>query len=145
MATPISFRNATVGISADGSNWTDISGFANKVEVSAGDRPAEEVFVFANDYPALTPGKRKALEVKITALYTEGVADLFETTRTAYENATNMYVRWAAKGTAGGNFLFTCDPGIVTIPVYPTGEAHPGTAVTVVLSTKVPRITKSVQ
>ena len=143
MATPISFRNATVEVSTDGSTWTDVSGYSNKVEVSAGDRPAEEVFVFAQDYPYITPGKRKAEELKITFLYTEGVSDVFETIRAAYENATNTYIRWTAKGKTTGNFLFTCDPGIVTMPVFPTGEAHPGTAVTVVLTQKSPRIAKS--
>lgn len=140
----MSFRNAKIEISTNGTTWTDISGFANEISLSGGDRQLGEAFTFDGDTPIIVVGKRSTLDVTVKALYTEGSNDPFEIVRAAYEGGTNLYVRWSPKGGSTGAFIYTSDAGYVQNAPYPVGSASSADAVLLEFTVKTPRITKSV-
>lgn len=121
-----SAKAAVVEFSTNGSSWTDCSGFANKVDVSGGDRDAGETLTFDGDTPILTRGKRKATKVSVQIVYTEGASDLFKTALSAHQNGTELYFRWSVKAATTGNFRYTTSAGVVTSALFPgidTGDA----------------------
>lgn len=140
----ISFANCKIELSANGSAWTDVSGFANSVSVDGGERAVSEFFTMDGDTPILTSGKRSSLEVNIKAVYTEAGSDPYAMAIAAYEGNTNLYARWSPKGGLSTNFQFTTGKGIVVAPVYPQGAADSADAVQIEVQLKVPTITKSV-
>ena len=140
----ISFKNVKVEVSTDGTTWTDISGFANSVEIGGGDRQTGEVYTFDGDTAIITTGKREPLEITVKAVYTEGANDPFEVVRAAYEGGTSLYVRWSPKGGTTGDFQFESDAGYVTNAIYPQGEAGSGDPVVVEFTVKTPKVTKGV-
>ena len=100
-------RAATVGVSSDGSSWTDISGFAMSVTGQSQDRMSGEVYTFDGDTAIIGAGKREPEEIEISYVYTEGGSDPFEVIRAVFENATAYYFRWTVKAATTGNFRFT--------------------------------------
>lgn len=140
----LSFKEVEVGISTNGSSWTDTSGFAASVEIGGGDRQTGEVYTFDGDTAIITSGKREPLEVTIKVVYTEGGSDPFEVVRAAYEAGSSLYVRWSPKGGETGEFMFTSSAGVVTNAPYPTGEAGSGDPTMIEFTVKVASITKSV-
>ncbi len=134
-------RNCKVEISTNGTNWQNISGYANSIEVSGGERQSGEVFTFDGDTAIITVGKREPLEVTVRVVYDESTSGPFETVRNAYENGTSLHVRWAPRGGTTGHFLFTADPGPVTSIKYPSGEVS-GDPIMVEFTVKTPKITK---
>ena len=139
----MSFKDCKIETSANGSSWTDISGFANSLDVSGGERKLEETFTYSGDVPILTAGKRGALEVKVKAVYTEGASDPTEVVRAAYEGGTSLYVRWSPKGGTTGQFQYATAAGKVTTPVYPKGDAESAAAVMIEFTLKTPSVTKA--
>lgn len=98
--------------------FVDISGQANGVEVSGGERAVGEAFTADTDTPIITIGKRGGVEVKVNALYTEVTTEAYTLAKTAYEAGSALYVRWAPKGNTSGNILYTTDAAYVTAPPY---------------------------
>jgi len=140
----ISFKDAKIEISANGSSWTDMSGFSNKVEVGGGERQSAEFFTALGDTPILTIGKRGTFEITSNVVYTEGGGEPSEMVRAAYENATNLYLRWSPKGGTSGQFMFTSGPGYVLSPSYPGGDASTPDVIAIEFTLKTLSITKSV-
>jgi hypothetical protein len=140
----ITFRGCKIEISTNGTNWTDISGWFNKIEVGGGERNIGEFFTADGDTPILGAGKRAALELTVAVVYTEGGGDPFSVLLTAFESAGPLYVRWSPKGGAAGQNMYTTSAGYVTTPVYPGGEVEPGDVIPVEFTHKVATITKSV-
>ncbi len=140
----ISFRDCKIEISPNGTTWTDISGFANALEIGGGERQVGEMFTFDGDTAIIRGGKRNPLEITVKAVYTEGTNDPYETVRAAYEAGSNLYVRWSPKGGQNGEFQFASDAGIVTDAPYPGGEAESGDVVLFEFTIKTPKVTKSV-
>lgn len=138
----ISFKNCKVEISTNGTTWTDISGFANSIEVSGGDRQTGETYTFDGDTAIIAVGKREPWEITLKVVYTEGVNEPFEVVRAAYESGTSLYVRWSPKGGASGSFQYTSAAGVVTAVTYPSGEAGSGDPLLVEFTVKVPGIVK---
>jgi len=139
-----SFKEVEVGISTNGSSWTDISGFAAGVSAGGGDRQTGEVYTFDGDTAIITSGKREPLEVTVKAVYTEGGSDPFEVIRAAYEAGSSLYVRWSPKGGDASEFMFTSAVGVVTNAPYPVGESGSGDPTMFEFTVKVASITKSV-
>ncbi len=130
-------------VSTNGTTWTDISGFANSIEVSGGERQIGEAYTFDGDTALLTSGKREPVEVTVRVVYTEGTSEPFEVVRAAYEDGSSVYVRWSPKGGSAGNFQFTTAAGLVSSLTYPAGEVG-GDPVMVEFTVKTPGISKSV-
>lgn len=140
----VSFRNCKIEISQNGTTWTDISGWANSVSIEGGERMVGEFFTLDGDTPILTPGKRGSFDLTTKVVYTEGASDPYEVFRQVYEGGSDIYVRWAPKGGAPGNFQFTSDKCIVTTPAYPSGEASSADAISFEFKLKCLTITKGV-
>lgn len=140
----LSARNATIEISNDGATWSDISGFANSVEPSGGNRQTGEAYTLDGDTAIITSGKREPLEIQVNIVYTEGTTDPFETVRAAYEAGTNLYVRWAPKGGQSGEFRFTADAGPLAEFQYPVTTASEAAPIMAGFKVKTAKVTKAV-
>ena len=119
----ISFKDAHIEISDDDVTYTDISGYSNKVEIGGGERMSGEFFTADGDTPILTVGKRGSFDIGANVLYSEGAQAPYLTIKDAYENATQIYLRWAPAGNTVGNKRYTAGPGYILSPVYPAGDA----------------------
>ena len=139
----LSWANCKIELSANGSAWTDVSGFANSVSVDGGERAISEFFTSDGNTPILTAGKRSSLEVTVKAVYTEAGSDPYAMAIAAYEGNTALYVRWSPKGGLSTNFQFTTALGHVLKPVYPTGAADSADAIAIEVAIKTATITKS--
>lgn len=138
----MSGRNCYIALSTGGTSFTDISGFANAVEIDGGERQTGSVHTADTDYPIITPGKRDAITVKVKAVYTEGATDPYTVVKTAYEAASALYVKWAPKGNTSGNIAFTSASGIVkTAPYANVSDVADGKALMVEFDVEVPYIT----
>ena len=135
-----SWANCVVSLSANGSAWTDVSGFTNSVKVSGGERAVSEFFTVDGDTPILTRGKRSALEITLAAVYTELGTDPYAMATTAYEGGSLLYIKWVPKV---GGFTFTSGGGYCTKPLYPSGAADSSDALPVEVTIKVATVTKT--
>lgn len=138
----LSFRDCKIEISTNGTAWNDASGFSNTVTIAGGDRLTAESFTADGEYPIVTTSKRTSMDVTMRCLYTEGGSDPYETLRQAYENGTDLYLRWSPKGGTTGDFQFTTPAGIVMSPMYPTGDAGVPDAIAIEVTIKIPYVTK---
>jgi hypothetical protein len=139
----LSAKNAVIEVSTNGSSWTDISGFANKVDPGDQTREVGDAYTFDGDTAIITAGKRKPLDLKCSVLYTEGASDPFETVRTAYEAGTALYLRFTPKAATTGNFRFTSDTGLVTKFGYPPLEPEKGEPIVIDFTLETPKVTKA--
>ncbi len=141
----VSARNCYIGISTNGSSWTDVSGFANSVKPDGGKRETGDAYTADGDTPIVTAGKRKPIQLKVKVLYTEGASDPFEVVRAAYEAASALYVRYAPKGNTSTYFMYTSQSGIVTDAPYPNiVNVEDGKALALEFTLETPYVTKSV-
>jgi len=127
MTTGYTFRNAKIEISVDGgSNWTDISGQSNALTPSGGDREVGTFFDASNDYPTLGAGKRGELEIDLRVKYGETAGQGYNILESAYENATEVMIRWSPRGGSSGQVMYTSDAGYVKTHQYPGQEVESG-------------------
>lgn len=139
----LSWANAVIKLSTDGTTWTDVSGYANSVSVDGGERATSEFFTVDGDTPIVTAGKRGFLNITVKAVYTEEGSDAYAMGMAAYENNTPLYLQWIPKGTGAGAFVFTTSVGRVTKPIYPQGAADSADAIQFELGISCGKITKS--
>ena len=139
----VSAKDMYVGVSTDGTTFTDVSGWANAVEVSDGERKTGGYFTFDGDTEGLTRGKRSKLKIKVNIIYTEGGADPYATAKAAYENNTPLYVRWSPKGNTTGNKRYTTSAGAVTDPPYGGGEAEEADPIMLEVNVEASSLTES--
>lgn len=125
-AGAMSFRNAVVEYSTNGTTWNDFSGIATGVEVSGGDRAQGEAYTGDADTAIVTIGKREPLQIGINVVYSEATGDHYVNLENAYINGTPIRVRWAPRGSATGNFRYTSDTGYITAFAPPGGEYESG-------------------
>lgn len=93
----LSSKNGVVEYSLDGSTFVIISGTANSVTVSGGDRKAGEAYTADGDTALIVSGKREPFDVTVKVLYTEaaGTPNAFEDLRTVYLSGAGACVRWS--------------------------------------------------
>jgi hypothetical protein len=139
----LSWANCAISLSADGTNWTDVSGFANSVAVDGGERATAEFFTVEGDTPIVTAGKRGFLDITVKAVYTEAGSDAYAMGQAAYEGNSPLYLKWIPKGSGVGAFVFTTSIGRVTKPIYPQGAADSADAIQFELGLSCGAITKS--
>ena len=99
----------TVEHSPDGAAWTDISGYANQVNVDPQTRKSGVAYTFDGDTGIITFGKREPMLVRVRIIYTEDGSSPFDALLTIFETApgTAFYLRWSPKGSDTGDFEFT--------------------------------------
>lgn len=117
-----SAKDCAIEIGTNGTTWQDLSGYANKIDVSKGEREVGETFTFDGDTPLITTGKRKALEVKTSVLYTEGATEGMAVVQSAYEAGTLLYLRYTPKGKTTGTKVYSFTAGYVTTPPYVSAD-----------------------
>ena len=142
----ISFVDALVEYSTDGSVWNDISGELNTVTPTGGDRNSGEVFTADGDIPIITFGKLNPWDVEVTIVYSESATEAFERLRGYHQAAggTSLQLRWAPKATGTGNSQYTCGTSKLTSFEMPGGEVGSGEPLEVSLTQRTPSITKGV-
>ena len=113
----------SVGLSTDGTNYTDVSGYANSVEIDGGERVTGNAFTFEGDTAIIKSGKREPLTVTVRGVYTETASEYYDMVVDAYEAGSALYVRWSPGGGDSGDLGFTSQAGIVKNAPYPIGEA----------------------
>jgi hypothetical protein len=139
----ISFKDAYIAISSNGSTWTDISGYSNMVQVAGGERQSAEFFTADGDTPIFTVGKRGTFDLTVNCVFVEPHSSTpAETIRSAYEGATDLYVRWVPAGNTTGNARYTAGPGKILSPVYPAGDASTPDPIALEFTIKTLTITK---
>lgn len=106
---------AYVGISTDGSTWTDIASHAMRVSPEGGDRRTGEAYVFDDEDPIVKVGKKNPRQTRVDFVYTEVATDAFEVARAQFEAAGGgtLYVRWSPSGGGVGDAGYTSDAGFV--------------------------------
>jgi hypothetical protein len=115
----ISFVDAKVEYSTDGVAFTDISGWANTVEVSGGERQAGEVYTADGDIGIVTFGKRAPVDIAYSCVFTEAATDPFERFRGYHQTADGSQVVFRfspAGGTGTGKISFTGTGKITDAP-----------------------------
>lgn len=117
---------AYVGISTDGSAWTEISSHAIKVSPEGGDRRVGEAYVFDDEDPIVKVGKKNPRQTRVDFVYTENVADAFEVVRAQFEAAGggSLYVRWSPSGGGVGDAGYTTDAGFVQDEPFPEVDSE---------------------
>jgi hypothetical protein len=139
----MSARNAVVDYSLDGSSWTTISGFQNKIEATNQARKTGEAFTFDGDTPIITAGKRESMKIKYTYVYTEGASDPQEALRARFEGALAVYVRWAPQGSTSGQFRYASAAGYISDFMYPAIDASNAAPIPGGFTVVVPSVTKA--
>jgi len=135
--------NAFVEFSTNGSSWTDVSGFANKIDAPSGKRTVGDTPTFAGDTHIVTGGKRPPVDVKASFVYTEGASDAWAMAKTAYEAGSAFYIRWSPKAATTGNFRYTTDSGIISDFDYPNIDAADGKPIMASLTLHTPKVTEA--
>jgi hypothetical protein len=133
-------------ISTNGSDWTDISGFSNKISPGGQNRMSGEAYTFDGDTAIVGAGKREPVEITVSIVYTEGAAEAFEVVRGQFETAGGgaLYVRFSPDGGDVDDFLYTSDAGEITNFNWPEPDAGNADPKLVEFSLKTPKFTKSV-
>lgn len=147
MTNALSAVDSVVEISVNGTVWTDISGFSNKLDVPAQTRMSGEAYTFDGDTGIITTGKRTPMEITVNALYSEGAAEAFEIVRAQFETAHGagpLYVRWSPAGNDTGDFRFTTPAGKVVSFQYPAVDGNSPAPIPFTFTVKVPSVTKAV-
>ncbi len=139
----ISMVNAYVAISTDNSAWTDISGYANKVEPGPMTRAAGAVYTYLGDVAIVKGGKRQPLDIKFSFAYTEEATGPFKVVYDRAVAGSGLYVRWAPKGNSSGNYQFTSDLGVITELVWPQGDPDKGEPVVTSFTIQTPQATQA--
>ena len=124
-----------------GSTWNDISGVANAVAVSGGDRITGEAFTADGDRPIVLFGKLNPLDVECKIVYSEVSVEAFTLLEPLYVAGTNLKLRWAPGGNATGNYRYVTDSCNITAMGYPGGEVQDGAPILLDLSVKTGQVT----
>jgi len=123
----MSFVEAYVFCSPDGSTWTDMAGHGASVAVSGGTRSTGEQNTFDGVTPIVKGGDRASTDVTCRFVYTETASEPFDVAQTAHESASGaFYVKYRALN--GGNW-FSTGLGVIRDLLYPGGEAGTGDVV----------------
>lgn len=135
--------NMYVGISADNSSWTDVSGYANSVEIDGGERQTGNVFTFDGDTAIIKAGKRDPITVTVRGVYTEASAQFYDKVMAAYIAGSSFYVRWSPGGGDSGDLGYTTSEGIVKNAPYPAGATDDAAPILVELVLECSSITEA--
>jgi len=116
----MTFKDAIVLVSSDGTTYKDISGFGASVAVDEGERATPEQHTFEGDTPIVLAGKRAQTKVTVRYVYTDATSDAFDEIEDMYATeGGEIHLKYSPKG---GQW-FTASPAIIKKPGYPGGDA----------------------
>jgi hypothetical protein len=84
----MSGRIVKIEYSTNYSDYTDLSGGANSIEVSGGERQTGETWTFDGEYPIIGLGKPGSYEVTVRSLYVDSSVGHFAVISGMHRNAT---------------------------------------------------------
>lgn len=132
----MSSKNGKVEYSLNAAAFVVISGTANSVAVSGGNRKAGEAYTADGDTALIVSGKREAVDVTFRGVYTEAAAtpNFFEDIAAVYESGAGVCLRWSptAYDTQGQKRYTTASTagtaalGIITSWNYPSLDFSSG-------------------
>jgi hypothetical protein len=137
----LSGRNCYLGIKVGVTTIADMSGYSNMVDPGDQSREVGDAFTFDGDTGIVTAGKRKPMDIKVAALYTEGAAEFYKLHEAAFTGASDVIVAWAPKGNTPGNLLFTSAAGKISSFTYPKMDAGDANPVPVGFTLHTPEVT----
>lgn len=134
-----------VGLSADGTTWVDVSGTANSVQVSGGERVTGAAYTFVGDGPIIKSGKKGPITITARAVYDENSLNFYQKVLTAYDTAGGgaCYIRWSPGGGDSGDFGYSSSVGVVKSCVYPSGDVTSGDPILCEVVIECATVTKS--
>lgn len=118
-----------------GSTWNDISGVANSLDVSGGDRITGEVYTADGDRPIVLYGKLQPIDIAGRIVFSDASDEAWSLLEPLYVAGTDVKLRWAIGGNATGNYRFVTDTVNVVVG-YPGGEVSDGAPILVDLKCK---------
>lgn len=140
MATPRTFYNCKLELSADGAAWMDATGDSNKIDVGGFELETEGTSVFGQNSQHQTVGGMAIGTVTVRAFYQESppgamvygdaaygggayyeALTAWELARAAFNGRTNLYLRWSPRGGALSQSRFMADAGRVKRCLWPSG------------------------
>jgi len=107
---------AKIEISVDGTTWVDIGSEATTVALPKEVLATGSVPVFDDDYHVVTAGKIAPVTATVSGVYTETVAEAFETVLDAWEVAgcgKRLDLRVTPRGGGVGQREITMSPGVL--------------------------------
>jgi len=128
----MSFVEAYVFCSPDGTNWTDMAGHGASVAVAGGKRATGEQGTMDGVIPIVKGGTRASTDVTVRFVYTETDSEPFDVAQTAHESASGrFYVQYRVKnaGKWFKSFAAANFDSIITDLVKPQGDATTGDVV----------------
>ena len=139
----LSPQDLHVGFSTDGSAWTEVTGSANSVEVSGGERQSGSTRTFQSTAPIVKYGGKESLTVTVRGVYSETADEAYLLAQAAYDNDTALYVRWSPGGGDSGDLGYTTSEGKVMTPPYPSGAADTPDPMLVEIAVEVASVTQA--
>lgn len=124
-----------------GATWNDISGVANQVNVSGGDRITGEAFTADGDRPIVLFGKLNPIDVEGMIVFSDNSTEAWSVLEPLYTAGTNLRLRWAVNGNAVGSYRFSTDTTNITVFGYPGGDVSDGAPILTSLSVKTGQVT----
>ena len=136
-----SMRNVVLEVSYMAGTWADISGVANAVEVSGGDRITGEAYTADGDRPIVLFGKLEPIDVEARIVFSDNSTEAWSVLEPCYVNGTNLRLRWIVGGSITGSYRFMADTCNITQFGYPGGEVEDGAPILTTLAVKTGKIT----
>ena len=109
-ANAITFKDAKIEYTTNGTSFVDMSGHASLIEESGGDRKTSEAYTYDGDTAIIGKGKREPRTVTATVIYTEETADPYLTLLPYFDAGSSVGFRWSPKGLitgTTGEYLYT--------------------------------------
>lgn len=104
----ISWEIAELEMSTDGpSTWINISGSTNQVDNTGGDVATAVAYTHTSFVPLVGYGPAALRQIHVTGLYTESATESFKYLRDAYQNRTDIWLRFSPKGIYSGTKKYT--------------------------------------
>jgi hypothetical protein len=117
----------------------DISGVANSVEVSGGDRITGEVYTSQGDTPIVLFGKLEPFDVTCRIVYSEVVTEAFTLLLARYSAGTDIKLRWIPDG----GYTYTTATCQLTSFGYPGGAVEDGDPIMIEMAVRTNAITQA--
>ena len=131
-----SMRNVKLEVTNTWGTWIDISGVANAVEVSGGDRITGEAYTADGDRPIVLFGKLEPIDVEGKIVFSDNSTEAWSVLEPMYVAGTNLRLRWTINGGNTGSYRFLTDTTNITQFGYPGGEVEDGAPILIDLSVK---------
>jgi hypothetical protein len=127
----LSGRASKIEYSTNYSTYTDLSGGANSIDISGGERMSGEAYTFDGDVAIITVGKLQPLEITMKQIYVASSTGHWATISALANAATPCNVRWNHTSTATtGDWRFTAATGYVITCNPPNAAADSGDPLT---------------